>query len=515
MQAADRRAIEDRGIPAATLMERAGRAVADAMARHFPQLTSARCTILCGRGNNGGDGFVIARLLRERVMPPAGVYLLGRTSDVSGAALSALNALLAAGGQVTEIPDESGWNERSAVILASDIIVDAMVGTGSTQPLSGLPAIVAHAVNERGVTVVAVDLPSGLLADRADIAGPAVKAALTVTFAVPKIPLVCAPAAGLVGRLVVADIGIPGDVIDSIGPPHMTLIDAEALRPRVHPRALDAHKGSTGHVLVVAGSRGKTGAAALSAMAALRSGAGLVTVATPASCATLVSSFAPEIMTIPLPETPDGTASRAGIDAVLAFKASVLAVGPGLGAWAETVEFIREIVKRSTIPIVLDADGLNAFAGRADTLPAGGSIIATPHPGEMARLISRSTSEVQAERLHIAAAFSAERKVILVLKGQGTIVASPDRRLSINSTGNPGMATAGMGDVLTGVIAAVVAQGFPLDVAARLGVFLHGAAGDLAAEQLGPRGLMAHDLIDRMPAVWRRLDSPSPSVPGL
>jgi NAD(P)H-hydrate epimerase len=507
MQEADRRTIEEHGIPATVLMERAGERVVEAMSAHFASLASLRVVVLCGRGNNGGDGFVVARFLRGRVKAPVGVYLLGRLEDVTGAAREALEKYQDGGGVVTAVPGTDAWATHRAKALDVDVIVDAIVGTGLARPLTGLPAAVVENVSRLSASVVAVDLPSGMNADTADVTPPVIRAALTVTFAAPKIPLVCMPAAEYAGTIVVGDIGIPPSVITQVSGPIVRQITADDCRELVRPRRPDAHKGSNGHVLVVAGSRGKTGAAALTAFAALRSGAGLVTVATPASCASIVASFAPELMTLPLAETADGHVAADAAEAVLAFEASVLAVGPGLGRSAQATAFVQELVRRTGRPVVLDADGLNAFEGHVERLSSQAPLIVTPHPGEMARLTGQSTAAVQADRLRVASQLSADRKLYVVLKGHGTIVAEPGGRLFVNTTGNPGMATAGMGDVLTGVIAAWLAHTGDVEASARLGVYLHGLAGDLAAAELGERGLIARDVIERLPRACRTLST--------
>jgi NAD(P)H-hydrate epimerase len=507
MQEADRRAIEEHGIPATVLMERAGERVVEAMSAHFASLASLRIAVFCGRGNNGGDGFVVGRLLRGRVKAPIAVYLLGRLEDVAGAACEAVRKYQEDGGAVTEIAASEAWVAHRTKALDADLIVDAIVGTGLAKPLTGLLAAVVDDISRLSVPVVAVDLPSGLNADRADVTPPVIRAALTVTFGAPKIPLVCMPAAEYAGTVVVGDIGIPPGVISQVSGPVVRQITAADCRELLPARRRDAHKGSNGHVLVVAGSRGKTGAAALSALAALRSGAGLVTVATPASCASIIASFAPELMTLPLAETADGQVAPESAEVVLAFEASVLAVGPGLGRSAAAAAFVQELVRRARRPMVLDADGLNAFEGHAERLSSAAPIIITPHPGEMARLTGQSVAAVQADRLRAAGQLADDRKLCVVLKGHGTVVAQPGSHQFVSTTGNPGMATAGMGDVLTGVIAAWLAQSGDADVSTRLGVYLHGLAGDLAAAELGERGLVARDVIERLPRACRTLES--------
>jgi NAD(P)H-hydrate epimerase len=496
MREADRRTIEDAGIPSITLMEHAGRQVAAAMATAFPDLTSLRVAVVSGRGNNGGDGFVVARVLRERGVDVS-VVLIGRAADLTGDARTNFGRL---GVAAREAPDEAAWRQASAGVLAADVIVDALVGTGLTAPLTGVMAAVVRDINAAGRRVVAIDLPSGLFADRSDIPGDAIAAALTVTLAAPKLPLVQPPAQALTGRLVVADIGIPRSVIDTLDGPRVEVLTRDAMAALVGQRRRDAHKGDYGHILVVAGSTGKTGAASLTAMAALRSGAGLVTVATPASCASVVAALGREYMTLGLEEGGAGDLAAGAVTQVLEFDADVLAIGPGLGRSPGVRALVRSLVERSPRPLVLDADALHAFAGDSGPLGArtGPSAILTPHPGEMAALTGLPIAEVQARRLDVARDFARANHVVVVLKGAWTVIAMPDGRAFINSTGNPGMATAGTGDVLTGAVAAWVAQVADAGAACSLAVYLHGLAGDLAAAEHGEVGLVAGDVLDRL-----------------
>jgi NAD(P)H-hydrate epimerase len=385
-------------------------------------------------------------------------------------------------------------------VLAVDLIVDALVGTGLAAPLSGLYQTVVDDINATPAPVVSVDLPSGLSADTPDVIGPAVDAALTVTLGAPKLPLVLPPAEALAGTLVIADIGIPAAVVDGVDGPRVDLLTRDAMRALVPPRAASSHKGDYGHVLVVAGSPGKTGAAVLAARAALRSGAGLVTVATPAGCVPLVAPHGPEFMTLALDEDADGHVSARAADQVLAFDADVIAMGPGLGRSPAVRAFVRSVVEQSGVPLVLDADALMAFAGEPDRLIGRDDVdlILTPHPGEMAALTGLSTDDVQADRLAAARGFASDHRAYLVLKGHRTIVATPEGQASINLTGNPGMATAGMGDVLTGVLAAWIAQLMDPAAACRLGVYVHGLAGDLAEADEGDVALVAGDVVARL-----------------
>ena len=499
MRDADRRTINDIGIPGIVLMENAGRQIVSAMEAHIEGLQGGTVAVLAGRGNNGGDGFVVARTLVQRHID-ASVFLFGRVSEVSGDARTNLNVLGQLGIQVIEVADSQAWELHSAEVLDADVIVDAIFGTGLRDGLTGLFETVAADINASGKPVVAVDLPSGLSADSVEPPGPFIEATMTVTLAAPKLPLVLPPAESGAGDLVIADIGIPHDIIDDLDGPKLSLLTRDAMRILLEPRAQDSHKGDYGRVLIVAGSTGKTGAAFLAAMAALRSGAGTVTVATPRSCAAIIASMAPELMTLPLDETPEGTVDFTALDEVLAFQADVIAVGPGLGRAHGTTAFVHALVERSSASLVLDADALNAFADDPDRLTAkeGVDIIVTPHPGELARLMGLSTDDVQKSRLDLARDFATSHRVTMILKGHRTIIATPDGAAYINLTGNPGMATAGTGDVLTGMAAAWAAQLLDAEAAAQLAVYLHGLAGDLAESDESDVSMTATDVIGHL-----------------
>jgi hydroxyethylthiazole kinase-like uncharacterized protein yjeF len=497
MREADRRTIEDIGIPSMVLMENAGRQVVATLDSTFENLHDMRVAVLCGRGNNGGDGFVVARTLLERSIDVA-VYLVGQGTDVKGDARLNLEILINLGVDVVEIRDAAGWELHGTDVLGSDVIVDALFGTGLNAPLSGLTETIVDDLNASARPVVAVDLPSGLSADGPDVVGPAVHATMTVTLGAPKLPLVLPPAEAFAGNLVIADIGIPQTVIGQIDGPWVEILTKESMRPLVESRAQDSHKGDYGRVLIVAGSRGKTGAAYLAAMAALRSGAGLVTIATPASCLPIVAALGAEFMTQPLDETPEGAIAFEALDRVLELGADIIAIGPGLGRLPSTAAFVHGVIERSGVPLVIDADALSAFTGEADRLVGrdGVDLIITPHPGEMARLVGLSAEDVQKHRLEIARDFSSSHRVQVVLKGHRTIIATPDGKAFINLTGNPGMATAGSGDVLTGMIAAWSGQLLDAEAACKLAVYLHGLAGDLAEADEGEIAMVAGDLID-------------------
>ncbi len=499
MREADRQTIEEIGIPSVVLMENAGRQAVAAMEAAFDDLSSSKVGVLCGRGNNGGDGFVVARTLAQRGIE-AIVYLLGSVADVRGDARTNLEILGRVGVTVVEITNAQEWELHFSAVSECDLIVDAIVGTGFHGPLTGLLETVVADVNGLGVPVVAIDLPTGVSADSHEVEGEAIEASMTVTLAAPKLPLILPPADAYGGDLVIADIGIPAAVIDELEGPSLELLTRDRMRELVPARAADSHKGDFGRVLVIAGSVGRTGAAHLAATGALRSGAGLVTIATPKSCLPIVAAMMPEYMTIPLEETHAGTIDFAAADRILDFKADVIALGPGLGQDPSTAAFVHAVVERSGVPLVLDADALNAFAGDPDRLAGrdGVDVIVTPHPGEMARLLNLTIEQVQADRLEHARDFAASHRCHVVLKGHRTVVAGPEGRAFVNLTGNAGMATGGTGDLLTGMIAAWFAQLLDAEGACKLAVYLHGTAGDLADADEGDVALLPTDIAARL-----------------
>jgi NAD(P)H-hydrate epimerase len=454
---------------------------------------------LCGRGSNGGDGFVVARTLVQRGIE-AVVFLLGSVAEVQGDARTNLEVLGHIGLTIVEITTAQEWELHFSEVSACDIVVDAIVGTGLRGRLTGLFETVVADLNELGVPIVAIDLPTGLSADTAELAGEAIDATMTVTLAAPKIPLVFPPADAHAGDLVIADIGIPIPLFDELEGPYLELLTRERMRGILPVRAAESHKGDFGRVVIVAGSLGKTGAAHLSALGALRSGAGLVTVATPRSCLPILASMGAEYMTVPLDETPSGAVDYAALDRVLDLTCDVIAMGPGLGQEPSTFAFVQGLLERAGVPLVVDADAINAFAGEPDRLVGrdGVDVVITPHPGEMARLINGTTEAVQRDRLGHAREFASAHRVHVVLKGHRTVVAGPEGRSFVNLTGNPGMATGGTGDLLTGMIAAWIAQLLDAEGACKLSVYLHGAAGDLAEADEGQIALMATDIASRL-----------------
>jgi NAD(P)H-hydrate epimerase len=503
MREADRRTIEEVGLPGAVLMENAGTAVARAVRERFP--AARRPLILCGRGNNGGDGFVVARRLLD--LAPTTLLLAAR-ADLRGDAALHMGAYERSGGTVVEVADASAWAAQRPALEAADLIVDALLGTGLRQQPEGLLAqaiadVATH--HERaGTPVVCVDVPSGLPSDAGEVTWRTIVATLTVTFAAHKYGLVLPPAADRAGTVVVAEIGIPEPVLEA-SHPSLWLLERGDAAKAWPPRAPGAHKGTFGHVLVVAGSVGKSGAAVLSALGALRAGAGLVTVATCPGALPLVAQGRPELMTEPLAGSEWVTADAAAHALALAEARDAVVIGPGLGQEPATRAFVRELVRRCPVPLVVDADGLNALAASTgapaalDALRRPTATVVTPHPGEMGRLAGRSTDQVQRRRLETARAFAAETGAVAVLKGQRTLIADPTGKVAVNPTGNPGLATGGTGDVLAGMIGALLARGADGWTAATAGVFTHGHAADRAVERLGEEALLAGDLLDALP----------------
>jgi NAD(P)H-hydrate epimerase len=517
MQRIDRLTTERCGVPSLTLMENAGRGVVEFLAERFAPLAQQRIVILCGRGNNGGDGLVVGRLLRDKGLKPR-VLLFADPQKVQGDAAVNLDRLTITGmPEVVESPE--AWQRLKPSLKGTTLAVDALLGTGLSKPLGGLLLDVVRDVNAElaGAQVVAIDLPSGISADTGDLIGEHVRAGFSVTFTAPKIAHIFPPACERVGEWVLTQIGTPPEALESDSELFLSLACRDDFAWVARPRKPDSHKGNFGHVLILAGSVGKTGAAALAAKAALRAGAGLVTVATAASALPIIASLGMEYMTEPLPETEAGTISlraleQGRLEKLLEGK-SVLAIGPGIGSVPETAELVRSLVNHRRVPVVLDADGLNAFAGRMDSFRSGGDLpdaVLTPHPGEMSRLAGLGTTEIQTHRVERAREFAQKHQVNLVLKGFRTLTAAPDGKVWVNPTGNPGMATAGTGDVLTGLIAGLVAQyrDRPMSEVAAAAVYLHGSAGDLVEKELGQASLIAGDLIEALPGAYRLLGDP-------
>jgi ADP-dependent NAD(P)H-hydrate dehydratase / NAD(P)H-hydrate epimerase len=514
MREVDRLTTERYGVPSLTLMENAGRSAAEFVQQRFPNLAARRVIVLCGKGNNGGDGLVAARHLAGMGAKPT-VILFADPSEASGDAEANLKRWEGAK-ELRVVRTLGEWQSAKKDLESGGIIVDGLLGTGVRGKVEGLLAEVIADVNRRGPeqSVVAVDIPSGLSADLGETSGPIVNADYTVTFTAPKTGMLLGNSADFLGQMVVRDIGSPRPLIEETGKGKLRWSEAQEFKRFAARRHAEGHKGDYGHALIVAGSVGKTGAAVLASWAALRSGAGLVTAGTAAPALPIVAAHTPEVMTHPLAATEAGTIALRDLengqfDALLQGKRA-LGIGPGLSTEPETQEFIRAVVRKRALATVLDADGLNAFAGRAAELKnLRGQLCLTPHPGEMSRLVDRSTKEVQAARVELATKNAADWNAHVVLKGYLTVVAAPDGSAYINSTGNPGMGTAGTGDVLTGMLSGLTAQygaeAWPSMIA--FGVYLHGLAGDIAWETVGEAPLIASDLIRQIPGAYQKFYS--------
>lgn len=499
MQAMDRATIEEFGLPGRVLMESAGREAARIFLDHFSAAARRGVAVAAGRGNNGGDGHVIARCLAQKGYPVT-VFLLCSAATVQGDAAANLRLLQALGVPVIEVPDEESLARHQPRMQTAAVWVDAIFGTGLNAEVRGGLRSVIDFINRQEVPVFAVDIPSGLNADTGHPCGVCIRADVTATFAFPKIGQIVFPGAAFAGRVEVLDIGIPPHIAQRVGP-RQFLLSAADLRDGLPPRPADAHKGRTGHLLLVAGSPGKTGAAALAGMSALRVGAGLVTVGVSESLNPVMETLMLEAMTAPLPESETGVLGPSARDALLSLAPgkTCLAIGPGLGPAAKTGELVRELVRSCPLPMVIDADGLNHMAGHLDLLREAAPAVLTPHPGEMARLLGTTAAVVQQDRIACARELASTGRVHVVLKGARTVIAHPDGSVHVNPTGNPGMAAGGMGDVLTGAIAGLIAQGARPDRAARAAVYLHGAAADRLARDRGPRGFLAGEVMNALP----------------
>lgn len=503
-QTIDRAAIKELGIPGVVLMENAGLQVAEVIYKIIGDPKGKKIAIFAGKGNNGGDGFVVARHLIN-AGAEVKVLMFADITEVTGDAKINLNILQSMGNKVYPIGNPNSINIVKLTLLYSELIVDAIYGTGFKGEVPDHVGNIIELINTSEKPVISVDIPSGLEASTGKVHGYCIKASQTVTFGQAKLGLLVHDGPEHTGELTVADISIPSSLVKNLNI-NRFLSTPELIRGFIPYRKADSHKGSFGKVLVVGGSAGMTGAAALAGDAALRAGAGLATVAVPKSLHSIMEVKITEAMTKPLPETDDFSVSVEALSVVeeLMDQADVLALGPGLSTNQETLEFVRKLVPRLSKPAVIDADALNALAGHTEILAeASSSIVMTPHPGEMARLLGIKTEEVQNNRIEVASEAAKKWKTVVVLKGYRTIIASPDGRLYVNSTGNPGMASGGMGDVLTGIIAGLLAQGLGPIEAAATGAYFHGAAGDLGAAEKGMLSLTAGDVLAYLPYATR------------
>jgi hydroxyethylthiazole kinase-like uncharacterized protein yjeF len=504
MMELDRRA-QELGLDVLVLMENAGRSVAQALAERL-ELKGKRVVVLAGKGNNGGDGLVAARHLAS-LGAEVRTFILAERGQLSPPAERNAAILEGAGAAVEYLPDEASLASLEPQLARAEVVVDALLGLGISGPVRGYYARAIELVNASGAFIVAVDVPSGLEAEAGHVEGPCVRAELTVTMGRPKLGLLLYPGREFAGEIVVGEVGYPRSLIEGFDS-KLELIDRELVQRLLPRRRAYSHKGDYGRIFVLAGSRGYTGAAALTAEAALRAGAGLVTLGIPASLNPILEEKLTEVITRPLPEA-DGSLAYAALEEIKrALQAQdVLALGPGLGRHPETARLVKDLVRQAGLPTVIDADGLNNLSDEPELIKkAEGPLVLTPHPGELSRLNKRAIAEIEADRVGVARAFAAEYKVVLVLKGVPTVVALPDGRCYLNSTGNSGLASGGSGDVLTGLIAGLMGQGLEPWQAAVCGVYLHGLVADRLKPETGERGMIAGDLVRKLPQVLREFE---------
>ena len=507
MRELDRLTIEEAKIPGLLLMENAGGGAARLIIERFGAEIEDGVAIFCGPGNNGGDGFVIGRHLFNNGFD-VNLYLLGPRNALKGDARTNRQIAENIGLPITEIKKSADLDKIAAVLERTGLVVDALFGTGLARAIEGLAAEIIELINTVDLPVVAVDIPSGLSADTGRPLGPVVAADFTATFGLAKVGQFLYPGADYCGEVEVVDISIPASVMDKVEIP-TRLISPADVAPFFLPREPEAHKGHFGHALVIAGSTGMSGAAIMTANAALKSGAGLVTAAVPQPLLPIMEASLIEVMKAGLSADTDGRFSAAALEPALKLikGKKAVALGPGIGLTENVSKFVALLVKKCPTSMVIDADGLNALAGNIDALAqAASKIVLTPHPGEMARLLEIDSQDVQQNRIGCAADLARRIQQVVVLKGARTVVAAPDGRIWINPTGNPGMASGGMGDVLTGMIVGFMAQSLdPVD-AAVCGVFLHGLAGDVARQKTGEHALTATDVLEALPSVLRLME---------
>jgi ADP-dependent NAD(P)H-hydrate dehydratase / NAD(P)H-hydrate epimerase len=511
----DRKTIEEFGIPCRVLMERAGTAIAAKIREVYGP---KKVVVLSGIGNNGGDGIVAARVLHKEGWD-VNVFLSSKHEGLKGDALLQYEAALRFGVPVKQA--ETLFEHKTDFLRPHTIIIDALFGTGLGKDIAGFYSDIINVLNRSKLSIIAVDIPSGISSDTGQVMGNAIKAECTVTFGLPKRGHLLYPGAEYTGKLFVENIGFPAELLKSYNLT-VELSERDNVSSLIPERKKYSYKGNYGHVLLIAGSRGKTGAAIMAAKACLRAGAGLVTIGVPESLAGIFQTRVTEEMTLVLPDKGDGSLSEKALDKILEYlekTAGLIAIGPGIGVSSDTEKIIERLILRSNSPIIIDADGLNSLKGNTKIFrKAKAPVILTPHPGEMARLMRRRSkkkqpqtvdlelcTEIEKDRINVAVSFVKETGTFLVLKGVPTIIASPDGRVFINSTGNPGMSTAGTGDVLTGMIAGFMGQGLAPLNASILGVYMHGMAGDIAASENGEHSLIASDIIGSIPAAFKMM----------
>ena len=507
MRNLDATAINDYGIPGIVLMENAGLGTVVAMNQRFGSFAGKIVSIFVGPGNNGGDGFVIARHLHQQGAKPH-VFMLVNPEKLKGDAATNLKIVRKLPIPIHILLNTEDLRSAEGRLAHSQAVVDAIFGTGLTRDISGHFADVINRINRFTCPVVSVDIPSGLNSDTGQVMGISVQARLTATYGLAKTGMVVEPGRDFAGDMEVVDITIPFEAVEQAAI-QTELLDSETVRPWIPARNISSHKGTFGHLLIVAGSTGKTGAAILSGQGALRSGAGLVTLCVPRDLNSIFEEALHEAMTIPMTEDSGGIFSGSDWNLIKESMAGkqALAVGPGMGTKSGARELVMKLYLESELPMIVDADGLNILSmdrSRIKAPPA--PRILTPHPGEMARLTGMTTREIQGNRLEIASSFAKENRVVLALKGAATIIAGPDGRIAVNSTGNPGMATGGMGDVLTGLIGGLLAQGLDVWQAACLGIYVHGLAADrLAAVSGVSMGFIAGDVARELPKAFNQI----------
>jgi len=500
MQDIDRTAIDDYGIPGIVLMENAAKGVVITLFKKFSDIKNKKVGVFAGKGNNGGDGLAVARLLADENISVT-VYLLSKKVLLKGNAKINLDSAEEMGIKIFEITSSDDLEGVKDNISKNDIFIDAIFGTGLTSGVKGYHIDVINFINSLKKFVLSIDIPSGLSSDTGEIIGEHIMANFTAALCLPKIGEILYPAAEYTGELEVVDIGIPESIINNKNV-KINLIeerDAARILPKRKP---DTHKGTYGHLAVIAGSKGKGGAAALASISALRAGAGLVTLALPECLNISFEAGVPEVMTLPLPDTKDGTIDKSAFDILINFldgKSAVL-IGPGITTNLSTSSLIKNFIKKVKCPMLIDADALNVIADTMELLKNRTSpVIITPHPGEMARMLNTTSKEIQTNRIESSRKLSVEYGIYVILKGARSIVTTPEGEIYINPTGNPGMATAGTGDILSGIVAGFLSQGLSAKDSSILGVYLHGMAGDIAAANLTQTALIASDLLKTFP----------------
>ncbi len=508
MKNIDRQTIKEIGILGPVLMENAGIQIVKALKSKFPEPQRERIVIVAGRGNNGGDGLVVARHLFNQDCRPL-VLLLGTEQEVKGDAALNLRIARRIGIEILKVTSAKVWDKHKARVSRATLLVDAIFGTGLSKPVKGLYAKVIEDMNRSKAYTIAVDIPSGLSSDTYQIIGPCVKADLTVTLAAPKIAHVFPPAEDWVGELIIGEISVPRFLFEN-DDLRLELVEKKDIIPYFKKRMKDTHKGTYGHLFIISGSFGKTGAAVMAGKAALKMGAGLVTIGTPQSCLPIVARPVVELMTEPLPETAARTISSEALEktSTLLRDKDALLIGPGISTHRSTAGFVLSLLPQLKLPSVIDADALNILASNPGILKSlRKPVIITPHPGEFARLLRLSTRDVLERKLELVPEFSEKHGVYLVLKSYKTLISTPGGKVFINPTGNPGMATAGSGDVLSGMIASMIVQEKNLLEAILAAVYVHGLSGDIGAEKLGEKSLTAGNIIDYLPRAIKQLES--------